>query len=237
MNFFAILSVVLLARTLPAVDDQTLEKDMRRLNFPRTEKMAQIESNVNPQIGFQSSVSWSQTSLRVTYSVTNKGIYELYLTNHAVRYEDGRQVPDRKEAFVYLLGSDKAVHITKRRPGMGENLSLLREHFVTPVKPGETYEETIEIPVPVLANDPHRSNPAGRKVIETYRRALFSLGYIPGSPKLQAVVGELNGHMVHSVSPIQGKDGKPVHVGVVEEEFLFSVSTKVAIPVSYNVLG
>lgn len=185
------------------------------------------------QIRFHTSLQVRDRHLKLAYQVENLGPRELYLTNHAVRVEPGKgQIPDRTVAFVYLLEDRKTVHITKRRPPIPHKLVQPRNHFVTPVRPGETFSEEIKIVLPVEQNDPNEGKPLviHKEVHEDFNRVTFSLGYIEGSSAMRALAKEYQGEKVFSLAPLLDEKGQPLPLGVVEEKFLYSQEYQTAVP-------
>ncbi len=175
----------------------------------------------------------TKKALIITYTVKNERDVAIYLTNHAVRLDPEKgQIPDRSVVFVYVDRERDALHITKRKPPMPDKFVNPLLHFVTPVAPGQTYTEKIEIPLPVRTYAPYQNIPPGAVPEEkTFRQVYFSLGYINGQPGLQASESTCQGEKVYSLAPVLGKDGRPVATIDTTEHYLYSRMHGMKIPV------
>ena len=176
-------------------------------------------------VKMRTSIQVIKNSLFVKYQVDNQTSSEIYLTNLAVRMDPEKgPVLDPGEAFVYLEEKELGVHVTKRIPPPPKRLVRLQPHFVTPLNPGDTFEETLELALPLNQNMPYvsESSAKGEKAIVEFKRVLFSLGYVEGSPKIMLEQRTYQGEEVFSLVTAFDAQGNAYPFSVIKEKFLVS---------------
>jgi len=182
----------------------------------------------------RASIQVINNALFVKYQVKNQTASEIYLTNLAVRMDPEKgPVLDPGEAFVYLEEQELGVHVTKRMPPPPKRLVRLQPHFVIPLKPGETFEEALELPLPLSQNIPYVSESAaqGEKMIVEFKRVLFSLGYVESSPKIMLEQRNYQGEDVFSLVTAFDAQGNAYPFSVIKEKYLVSDPVEVNVPV------
>lgn len=185
-------------------------------------------------INFFVSIAESAHGLQLSYQVENKSDSYIYLQNHGVRIVPGQgPVPDRNALWIYLLEDKKIVHLSKRRPAVSEKLIQPRPHFVTPLKPGESFDEKIIMPLPLKQNDPNclTLQQAGREVQRVFHHACFSLEYLIGNETVRAIAGMYQGEDVYSISPLFDDDAQPLPMTEMQAHILSSEVYDIEIPV------
>lgn len=126
--------------------------------------------------------------LRIAYTVRNASGTLVYLTNHGVRFERGQgPVPDRMAACVWF--ERDTVHVSKRLPPPPETLHTPWPHFVTPLGPQGTFQETLLLPLPLREYRPYSTDVPGQTRFQKVllHQIYFSLGYVESSPYVEAL--------------------------------------------------
>jgi hypothetical protein len=169
-------------------------------------------------------------SLMLTYSVTNKSPTLVYLSNLHVHVEQGAgPVPDPSVAFVTF--EKEEVHITKRKPPMPQDkLYTPLPYYVTPLKPGATFKESLSLPLPLKQNIPYTSIQTNDQ-ISKMKAVYFSLGYFESNPAIEAGELQRGGQKVFILRPSAAlKKGEVANQPAVEK-FLVSEKTQLEIPI------
>lgn len=162
--------------------------------------------------------------LTISYSMENHKDIPVYLTNHAVRMDPVKgQIPDKSVVFTYIDSEKKALHFTKRLPPVPQKLIQPPMHFVTPLPPGKTFRERIEIPLPLIPYAPYEGVPANAVAgKEIFHHAYFSIGLILGQPGLTTVESTCQGTAVHLLAPVLDDKGHPVGTFDTTEHYSYS---------------
>ncbi len=185
-------------------------------------------------LGLNVTLQISEGVLIISYTVENRRDLPVYLTNHAVRMDPEKgQIPDKSVIFTYVDREKNALHFTKRRPPVPQKLIEPPMHFVTPLPPGQTYTERIEIPLPLVPVVPYESIPPGAKAEQKiFHHAYFSIGLILGQPGLTALESTCQGQQVYTLAPVLDDNGHPVARFDTTEYYLYSRIKDLDIPVT-----
>ncbi len=97
-------------------------------------------------------------ALSVQYSVENRGTVEVFLVNMLTRYQEGvGWKPDPTMAYIYVRPNEE-IEITKRVPPAPDGLvPAVRNYYVTPLRSGETFQEKLRFPLPLIEIHPYES--------------------------------------------------------------------------------
>ena len=169
-------------------------------------------------------------ALRIDYRVENRSPTTIYLTNHAVRMIPGQgPVPDKGYAFVALDGG--VAHIAKRQPKPPtDRFFTPRAHYVTPVGAGQTYTETLQLPLPLEEAIPYRETRSGSP--GQVQAIDLTIGYIPATPTIEAARLKVAGQEVYLLRPDQERIARErLRVEPVAEELLRSPVQSLTIPI------
>ncbi len=162
--------------------------------------------------------------LLVSYGVENKADRDVYLLNR-VHNKAGQLSPDF--AYVELHTADHSVWIYKKIPDLpaGVQMAMPEAPYVTPVRAGKRFAETINLPVPLHEYRAYDPRPADSLVEHpaTYSSVRVTVGYywsvagmkemtdkVAGTevilpqapPRTRLEFGELNGPSMHLSVPV-----------------------------------
>ncbi len=188
------------------------------------------------ELRLSASIKRRNDVLHVEYRVVNALSNTVYLTNHQVRMDPKRgQVPDRSVAFVKFPPGVQAVEISKKRPEPPQILvEEIRMHFVTPIGPGERFEEAFSLPLPLeeISAYPKAIPPGARKYSATLQSVYLVVGYMEKTPSIRAYESSFNKVRVHSIGPETDDSGEPLPMGPIPEKYLVSKWFDADVPVA-----
>lgn len=121
--------------------------------------------------------------LRFSYSVTNLESMPLILFNYVYHYADNNEGFEGSKDMVYVQVHGETTVISKRVFDVPELMALEVPHkwCGVAVMPGETYEEEVEVNLPLSENLPFASSKYLAKMVTTDKLKL-ELGYFRAKP-------------------------------------------------------
>lgn len=151
-------------------------------------------SDAHIELQFTVERSPSASSLLLAYSAKNIGTVPVSLMNIATNQATGHV--DRKHIYIRLR--DSTVHIRKHSPNPVGHCSPL-PHFTTHLLPGATFNESIDIPVPLEECEPwHAAVDHEMPTSSVEATAIsFGLGYHPDSAALTSCEVQLRHEKLH----------------------------------------
>ncbi len=189
---------------------------------------------MNNDIRFSANFRISDSKLLVNYSVHNRGPVTIYLLNRLFR-----EIPewDMSPNVVYIQPdtATRTVHLSKKLADIpsGVNVTAPVAPFVTPVRPGETFQEQIAVPLPIEEYTQY-GEISGRanSDIETHTEILsyidFTLSYYLGTEHTTETRREIHGNEV--IIPHIPPNERPVVFGE-----LFREPVRMDVPVRLSV--
>ncbi|MEZ4297452.1 MAG: hypothetical protein R3B70_20990 [Polyangiaceae bacterium] len=125
-------------------------------------------------------VTADSAHLSIRYRIKNTGPATAYLLNRAHR-TDSTGAPQIDKDFAYVYVTAQGVTVEKAIPEIPAGLAPTEPvaPHVTPVRPGDTFEETVSLPLPLTDSRPYRGRPPGSERIEV-DTVRFVLGYMRG---------------------------------------------------------
>ncbi len=137
------------------------------------------------KVSMKVQVSIDQDVLNIAYTVSNRSAGNIYLVNRVTRVTPKKEM--HKDIAYIRLDNEGVLQVFKDIPPVPEGMNPyeLVAPFVTPVRQGEEFVETITLPVPIeqymeyVPNDP--PDPEYTNTLTT-ASVRFSLGYFVGHP-------------------------------------------------------
>lgn len=130
-------------------------------------------------LDLEASVTADEEHLFLRYTVKNTEATTAYLLN-VVDLPDDKGVPrvHKDNAYVYVGGADSEVHVQKDIPEIPRGAHPYEPvtPYMTALRPGASFEETVELRLPIRDTRPYRGGPPGDAVMVSQVR--FSLGYL-----------------------------------------------------------
>jgi len=155
--------------------------------------------------------------LVLEYQVRNRSSRDAYLLNRLYRSAPKWQLtPDL--IYVELVPGTRTIHLFKKLPDLPNNVNVAAPvaPFVTPVRAGEEFRETVRIPLPVreyLEYSMRGPEPGGEPQTEVFQNVIFTLGFYWRVEGTHEETREIQGTQV--VMPI-GPRGKRPEFGLLE---------------------
>ncbi len=146
------------------------------------------------QISILTKAEIQGSRLLVSYGVENKADRDIYLLNR-VHDKSGRINPDL--TYVELHRADKTVWISKKIPDLpaGVQMAAPEAPYVTAVRAGTRFAETLHLPLPIheyLAYDPRPADSLEEHA-ETYSGVRVTIGYYWAVPGMKEVADKVFG--------------------------------------------
>lgn len=143
-------------------------------------------------------------TLKIAYAITNGSPGEICIFNRLFDEQDSSVDLDPNRAYLSLEGHD-AVVITKRllKVPDGMRVEMPECPYLTCIEPGATFEEALELAVPLRLDDPYAAPYAKGQEVRNVKksRILLSVGYIVPSDKIWARKTKVNGEEVWETDP------------------------------------
>lgn len=155
--------------------------------------------------------------LVLDYEVRNGTPRDVYLLNRLYRSTPAWQMgPDL--VYIELISGTKTVRLFKKLADLpkGVNVTSPVAPFVTPLRAGGTFHETVRVPLPIreyLEYSMRGPRPAGEPKIAVYQTVTFTLGYYWKVEGTREETRQIQGTEV--VMPIGPRDKRP-EFGVLE---------------------
>ena len=131
------------------------------------------------QDGFdlETKITADDKHLFVRYTVKNNAATTAYLLN-LVDLPDDKGFPRVHKDNAYVYAGDSEVHVEKAIPAIPPGVRPYEpvHPYMTALRPGATFEETVELPLPIQDTRPYRGGPPGEEPVMV-REVRFSLGY------------------------------------------------------------
>ena len=188
---------------------------------------------VTDSIEFAPTIAVEGEHLVLRYEVHNRGSRDLYLLNRLYRTTPTWTM-DANVIYVHLDPSNRVVALKKRVPDIPSHVDPTAPvaPFVSPVRAGSTFRETVRVPLPVRDYREYGSRAGGPSLAAlraspvrvTYRAVTFELGYYWRGTGMAEEVREIHGAEV--VVPIN-----PPGAGSPEFGELRSDLVELAVPV------
>lgn len=140
---------------------------------------------INLPLVLQTSIVREKNNFFITYTIRNDSEKLVYLTNLNVRSTDEKgAVPD--PSVVEIFPEKDKLHISKRKPvDPSDRFYTPKPYYVTPLPPGDTFRETVSLPLPILLMAPEIKEKKKREWLK-FDKIYFSCGYFIGNEFIEA---------------------------------------------------
>lgn len=169
--------------------------------------------------------------MELAYHILNNGQRDIYLFTPLTDFRGQDWVPISNRVYVFW-DENEIAHLTKRAWPVPDEVEVFMPEvpYLTRVPTGQSFEEHLRLPLPLLVNFPYRAageqvSAAPRKpVMRESKGAVFSVGYfIPkdGASELDPVPGIPGNFRVSYGTAIEGQQilkGKAIDLRVMVRE-------------------
>ncbi|MBK8258112.1 MAG: hypothetical protein IPK82_36285 [Polyangiaceae bacterium] len=161
---------------------------------PDSPRSSSQETMMVTQDGLEFSANLTADDSRMTihYTVKNKGDLTVHLMNRVVAYKDGLPTFSADNAYIYTESSSLVVEKAIPPVPVGLAPTELIVPYSTPLYPGTTFEESVDVELPVKENRAYQRRRATDETF-TVEVVLFRLGYVTapqGSIETTETVGD-----------------------------------------------
>lgn len=127
-------------------------------------------------LALETKVTADDKHLFVHYTVKNTEATTAYLLNLVNLPEKGFPRVHKDNAYVYVDGSELLVEKAIPEIPRGVRPYEPVTPYMSPLRPGASFEETVELPLPIHDSRPYRGGPPGDEQVRV-EAVRFSLGY------------------------------------------------------------
>jgi hypothetical protein len=131
------------------------------------------------QLEFNTQITYKDKTLFVEYSVKNNSDRDVYLVNQVYKVTPAWDIGPHV-VYIKLNVDKRQIEVFKKLPDIPSDKQVVSpvSPFVTPVRAGEEFSETIKIPAPVAEYVEYGSRPIDETALPTdFEAVTFELGY------------------------------------------------------------